>query len=119
MLVVLVLSWLDLSLALVPLHSRRAVTSSPGPHVEDSRGVVERHSAIRPALPEMFATPLTLGGATLPFLLGDHAARAFDSLAVGGIGQQLDPRNFQPVCPASDGVYRWSEPRDASCIPRR
>eukprot|EP00964_Phaeocystis_antarctica_P159595 scaffold130698_cov57-Phaeocystis_antarctica.AAC.4 len=44
--------------------------------------------------------------AALPLFGGAAAARAD---VFSGLDASLDPRNFQPVCPASDGVYRFGK----------
>mmetsp|Transcript_14519 Transcript_14519/g.31140 ORF Transcript_14519/g.31140 Transcript_14519/m.31140 type:complete len:331 (-) Transcript_14519:358-1350(-) len=46
--------------------------------------------------------------ATLPLLLVPGGARAENAIAFAA-DPSLDPANFRPVCPASDGVYRFGQ----------
>jgi len=49
-----------------------------------------------------------VAAAALP-LLGGAAAVHARSDVFAGLDASLDPRNFQPVCPASDGFYRFGK----------
>ena len=53
-------------------------------------------------------TPLRGAAAALPLLGGAAAAKA-DILSTFDLGPNLDPKTFQPVCPASDSVYRFGQ----------
>jgi hypothetical protein len=49
-------------------------------------------------------------GAVLPLLGGASATSAAVPISMGSMdAMSLDPTNFQPVCPASDGFYRFSQ----------
>jgi len=94
-----------LVVGLVPSAPRHATPRpSSRPHFGDPLGVHGwRPIADRPAV------GIHAGAFGAAALLGDHAAHADAGLSLYGSIPQLDPRSFQPVCPASDGVYRFSQ----------
>ena len=61
----------------------------------------------RPSVQPPAALPLLHGAAAALPLLGGAAAAKADLLS--GLDPSLDPRTFQPVCPASDGFYRFGQ----------
>jgi len=64
---------------------------------------------LRPAPPAVApAAAAAAAAALLPAFLGLDAAHAEDALSFAS-NPALDPANFQPVCPASDGFYRFGQ----------
>lgn len=96
--------WVEISLALVPLRPQPS-------HVTQSatRPTFGDPLRLHQWQPAASTSPPTgaLVGASLPLLIGGSAAHADSSLA--GFSEALTPQNFQPVCPASDGFYRFAQ----------
>jgi len=91
------------SIGLAPLHgaANAGRTSAPPAPFGDPLGL---RNGMRPAL-----APTVGAGAAMLGAMQSAVAGADYKLSEMDLQTNLDPRTFQPVCPASDGFYRFGQ----------